>query len=204
MNHIVFRLIRSKELLEQVGQDVTEPNSFFTENRRVWLKDQKPTILTEIDHQLRKRFNIQDNKVAISLYYPPSGKEKFTTVKESKKNILTRIIISTITENPEVSYGNVKNQKIEFKSWNSYKCPDIIGSSLNYEFDNSSSYTTEARKGFRKSRRSKSVKDRYILVFDYMISKNDLSFLTEQLKPIAKKANISQDEIENAINSLEV
>lgn len=194
----------TKELLEQVGKDVTEPNSFFTENRRVWLKDQKPTILTEIDQQLRKNFNIGQNKVAISLYYPPDEKEKLTVVKESKKNILTRFIITTITDKPTVSYGNVGGQEVEFKVWTAYKCPDMVGSSLNYEFDNSSSYTTEARKGFRKSRRSKSVKDRYILVFDYMISKNDLSFLTEQLKPIADKANISQDEFQNAINSLEV
>lgn len=194
----------TKELLEQVGRDVTEPNSFMVEGRRVWLKDKKPLILQEIDQQLRKIFNIGNNKVAISMYYPPEKKEKSTIVKETKRNILTRFIISTITENPEVTYGSVGGQKIEFKSWNAYKCPDVVGSSLNYEFSNSNTYSTEAKKGFRKMKRSKSVKDRYILVFDYIISKEDLTYLSEQLKPIADKANISQEEINNAINSLEV
>lgn len=194
----------TKELLEQVGKDVTEPNSFLVEGRRVWLKDKKPLILKEIDQQLRKIFNIGNNKVAISLYYPPESKEKNTIVKESKQNILTRFIISTITENPEINYGNIGGQKIEFKSWNAYKCPDVVGSSLKYEFNNSNSYNTEAKKGFRKMRRSKSVKDRYILVFDYIISKSDLSVLSKQLEPIANKANISQEEIEKAISSLEV
>lgn len=194
----------TKELLEQVGKDVVEPNSFLVEGRRVWLKDEKPVLLKEIDQQLRKIFNIGKNKVAISLYYPPEGKEKSTIVKESKKNILTRFIISTITENPEVSYGSIGGQKVEFKSWNAYKCPDVVGSSLNYEFSNSNIYSTEAKKGFRKMRRTKSVKDRYILVFDYIICKNDLSVLSKQLEPLAEKANISQDEIEKAINSLEI
>ena len=194
----------TKELLEQVGQDVVEPNSFMVEGKRVWLKDKKPSILKEIDQQLRKIFNIGENKVAISLYYPPESKEKSTVVKESKKNILTRFIISTITENPEVSYGSVGGQKVEFRAWNAYKCPDVVGSSLNYEFSNSNSYNTEAKKGFRKMRRSKSVKDRYILVFDYIISKCDLSVLSKQFEPLAKKANIDQEEIQKAINSLEV
>lgn len=194
----------TQELLEQVGKDVTEPNSFLVEDQRVWVKEQKPEILKEIDSQLRKRYNIGNNKVAISLYYPPSEKKNNTVVKESKKNILTRFIITTMTDKPSISYGGAEGQSMEFRSWTAYKCPDVVGSSLKYEFDNSSTYTTEARKGFRKMKRSKNVRNRYILVFDYMISKNDLSFLTEQLKPIAEKANISQDEIENAISSLKI
>ena len=98
-------VFETKEFVECVDENVKlEPeNSFLVnKNQHVWLKEHKPSIVEEINAQLRIFFNIPKTNYIFRLYYPSSNSTKTTTLKELGENISTRIVISSIDENPEI------------------------------------------------------------------------------------------------------
>ena len=179
----------TKEFLESVDDNVNNSGSSVYDNdRRAWFKDSYPSIVEEIDKQLRKYFDIQgDNKLVFSLYYPPKvidGKfeKKETKISNKKENIYNRIIVCTVPEQVELTLGKAIGEKMLMKPWEAYQSPPLIGGIMDYVFENRKHMNLEARKGFRSTRRSKKIEDRYILIFDYLVSDNDISKLGDMLK----------------------
>lgn len=179
----------NQEFLESVENDMlANPNSnVFGGERRAWLKGKFPTVVDEIDQQLREYFNIsKDNKMIFSLYYPPSkinGKFETpaTVIKDQKENVFSRIVICTVSEQVEMILGKSRSEKMIMKPWEAYQSPPLIGSILDYSFENKNHMQLEARKGFRSVRKTKKIEDRHILVFDYLISQGDMEKLSEML-----------------------
>ena len=73
-------------------------------------------------------------------------------------------------------------EKMLMKPWEAYQSPPLVGGIMDYVFENKKHMNLEARKGFRSTRRSKKIEDRYILIFDYLVSDNDISKLGDMLK----------------------
>ena len=184
--HLSFE---TKELTEGVSNDfIDNPKaSVYSNGKRAWFQDHKPDVIKQIDSQLRKRFDIGDNKVSVCLYYPPERdsnknfKEKKLIIKDGNQNVFSRVIVSTISETTNISYGKMSGESIELRPWVAYKSPPMIGGMLTYTFDNSSSVVIPAKKGFRQVRKSKKIDSRHVLVFDYMVSTNDMNQIAQAL-----------------------
>lgn len=182
----------TKEFLDNIDENIhnSADSSIEANGRRAWLKENKPQVVNEIDNQLRKYFDIDaKNKLVFSLYKPPEEvngkfKEPELKVKDQNENILTRIIISTINEQVGLSFSGSQEENMLLKSWEAYQTPPLFGGLLEYTFPNKKNIVIEARKGFRTVKRSKKINERYILVFDYMITKKDLELLSNSLKNI--------------------
>lgn len=201
----------TKEFIESLSDNITShPSSnIISKERRAWLKGNIPPVAEEIDQQLRNYFNIKhDNKLVFSVYSPPEevgGKFKnpYTTIADQNDNVLIRIFICTISEQTEISYGKSNGEKMLMRPWEAYQAPPIVGGMLNYKFENKNHMTLEAKKGFRSTRRSKRIKDRYILLFDYMVHKDDIEKLTSTLTDkLTNKSGNVKDEFEDALKSL--
>ena len=179
----------TEEFLEDIDNNVhSSSNSVLGKERRAWFKAPYPSIVTEIDKQLRNYFNInEDNKLIFSLYHPPKkidGKfvEKETIIKNQKDNIFNKIIISTVPEQVEITLGSSQGEKLNMTSWTAYQSPPLVGGMLDYIFENKRHMQMEAKKGFRSIRRSKKIDNRYILMFDYLVSEKDMDILGNILK----------------------
>ena len=179
----------TKELLESIDDNVNNTTaSVVDDKRRAWFREPYPPVVLEIDTQLRKQFNISDdNKLVFSLYTPPQlvdgkFKEKITKISNKKEDIFNRIIISTVMEQVSMGFGKSIEEKMVMKPWEAYQPPPLVGSILEYSFENKKHMHLEARKGFRSIRRSKKIEDRHILVFDYLVCEQDMARLGEMLK----------------------
>lgn len=180
----------TKEFLNSVDDNiVNETSSVLGKERRAWFKGPYPEIVNEIDKQLREYFDLaEDNRLIFSLYSPPKkvdGKyeNKTTTLTNSKENILNRIIICTVPEQVEITFGKAYGEKMFMKPWEAYQTPPFVGAIIDYIFENKNHMHMEARKGFRTSRRSKKIENRYILVFDYLVSNKDMEKLSDLINP---------------------
>ena len=197
-------VFETKEFVEGVDENVKlnpEDSFLVNKNQRVWLKENKPSIVEEINSQLRIFFNIPKTKYIFRLYYPPSNSTKTTVLKELGENISTRIVISTIDENPEIFVNNKSIGKKMIQGWSAYEAPSLINNMLSYWFDNKNHITVETKSGFRSARKSKKVKERYILVFDYIFSNKDLENVTDYLKKYGS-VNKNDKNIEDALDFL--
>lgn len=195
----------TKELVESVEENIDkEPNSsVYSNGKRAWFKEDRPKVLSQIDKELRKYFNIGDKtKSTICLYYPPSTDEKNMFIKDRNENVLHRVLVSTINEFPEISFGSLQGEVVSLNSWTAYKSPQMVGGMLNYIFTNSKSYTTPSKKGFRQLRKIKNISDRYVLVFDYIIGTEDLVKLGESLKNLSTNSKNIDKDVEDAISNL--
>lgn len=138
-------------------------------HRLVWLKD-KPHPIELLDSYLRKNFNIPDkSKMVFSLYLPPDPKDKSLNIKKTPHKLISRVLISTISESPEIVVGN-KTEKLKMKSGEAYNITFPVNNMMNITFDNSRTLIIPARKGFRQQKMSKKVENRYILMFDYVFT----------------------------------
>jgi len=180
----------TKELLDSVDDNVlNETSSVLGKERRAWFKDPLPSVVNDIDNQLREYFQInKDNRLIFSIYHPPKkidGKyeNKNTILTNSKENILNRVIICTVAEQVEITMGKSSGEKILMKPWEAYQGPPFVGSIMDYIFENKNHMHLEAKKGFRSTRRSKKIEDRHILVFDYLVSNNDMEKLGNLISP---------------------
>lgn len=179
----------TKEFLESVDDNVNNStSSVMGKERRAWFKGPYPAVVSEMDQQLRSYFDIkQDSKLIFSLYYPPKsvdGKfiEKETKISNQKDNIFNRIFVCTVPEQVEMTMGKSMGEKMLLKPWEAYQSPPLVGGILDYIFENKKHMHLEARKGFRSTRRSKKIEDRYIMVFDYLVTNNDMEKLGQLLK----------------------
>lgn len=175
----------TKEFIESVEANT---NVVVGKERKAWFKKPFPSIVDEIDEQLRAAFNIGNNRLIFSLYSPPeknNGKydKKETVIENSNENVMYRIIISTIQDQVELTLGKSGSEKMMLRPWEAYKTPDMLASVLTMTFENKRNMQIEAKKGFRTLQRSKKIDERYILVFDYLLSKNDLEELTKLITP---------------------
>jgi hypothetical protein len=173
--------------------DITKIKSDLTgsikpdEQRLVWLKD-KPRTIELLDSCLRKSFNIPDkSKMVFSLYLPPDPKDKTLSIKKTPHKLISRVLISTIGESPEIVLGH-KTEKLKMKSGEAYNLPFPVNSMMNIVFDNSRTLIIPARKGFRQQKMTKKVENRYILMFDYVYTDeikeaiNELTGKDEELR----------------------
>lgn len=184
----------NKELLDSVEENIHNyPSSnVLAKDRRAWFKKPLPSVVEEIDNQLREFYNIdQENKMVFSLYYPPDKvngkfKEQQTIISDQKENVYTRIIICTVQEQVEITFGKSKSEKMIMSPWDAYQTPPMIGPMLEYSFENKNHMQLEARKGFRSVRKSKKIEDRHILVFDYILSDKNMAQLGDFLKKFKK------------------
>jgi len=179
----------TKEFLESVDDNVNNcASSVMGKERRAWFNGSCPGVVDEIDKQLRSYFDIkEESKLIFSLYYPPKsidGKfiDKETKIANKKDNIFNRIFVCTVPEQVEITMGKSIGEKMLLKSWEAYQSPPLVGGMLDYIFENKKHMHLEARKGFRSTRRSKKIDDRYIMVFDYLVSNNDMEKLGQILK----------------------
>jgi hypothetical protein len=187
----------TKELVDSLDSDSSP--ALETDGKKTWFKEKKPTVVDEIDKQIRKNFDIgTKNKMVFSVYYPPSDQKGTTVISDQKENVISRVLVSTINEQMQVAFKSRSSEKIEMKQWVAYQTPPLVGGMLKYTFENSNNMTMEAKKGFRSVRKVKKIGERYIMVFDYIIEKDDIGKITSLLKG----SGIDQTEIENALKLL--
>lgn len=203
-------MFNTEELLESIESNiVNNPNSsVFSNCKRAWFGQEKPETLRQIDIQLRKKYNIpEENKMICCVYYPPEKgsnnkyTEKKVILKNNKTSIFNRFIVSTIQELCTATYGSSQPDVFEMRSWISYKTPDMIGGMLDYVFSNDKNLTIPAKKGHRQVRKVKNLDKRYILVFDYLVSKNQYeelnNLLTNSQKPDDKNVSSALEALKN-------
>lgn len=212
--HLYFELDEFIKSLESNVSDHPD-SSVFSNGKRIWINGILPESFEQMDRQLRKRFGIKDNKVVVCVHYPPEKKEdgkykdKFLSIRENKSNVMTRFILSTTQDLCEINLGNSQSDKAEFKSWVAYKTPDMIGGMLSYKFLNEKNLVLPERKGFRQVRKTKHLDKRYIIVFDYLISKDEVKELSKIFTPEKTEELLSNQKllndplIQNALKDLE-
>lgn len=199
-----------KEFLESISDNlISNPeSSVYSHGKRAWFGEVKPEVISQIDRILRKRYNIDDNKLVACVHYPPekdeNGKiiDKKLTIKENKENVLHRFIISTIHEVCDVTFGLTHPESFDMKPWVSYKVPEMIGGMLIYEFKNDKNLVIPAKKGFRQVRKMKALDNRHIIVLDYLVSKKQFEELSQLLNKTKPKTNGKDDNVEDALQSL--
>jgi len=143
--------------------------SFEAEPRKlVWIKE-KPSSIVAMDTHLRKTFEIPDDGMMVfTLYQPPEKGDTNVVIKKPKQRLFSRVLFTTITESPQVSIMNRKNETMKMKSGEAYSVPHPVNNMVEFEFDNKRTLIIPARKGFRQQRMTKKVENRYILMFDYI------------------------------------
>ena len=183
--HLSFEIDELKKSLEE-NLEKDASYSVFSNGKRCWINGNLPVTLQQIDRQLRKRFGIKDdNKLIALVHYPPElddknkPLEKNLFIKENKPNVMSRFLISTTHEVCDVTIGSSQPDTLELKSWVAIKTPEMIGGMLSYNFSNDKSLVIPAKKGFRQVRKSKKLDSRYIIVLDYLVSKNQLEEINQ-------------------------
>jgi len=207
----------TSELSENVSNDFIEnpKSSVYSNGKRAWFKEHKPKVINQIDSQLRKKFEIkEENNLIVCMYYPPEKDEnnrfleQTLVIKDSKPNISSRIIISTTNELTDISFQNSHPEMMELKPWVAYQSPSMIGGMLTYTFQNKNNFVIPPKKGFRQVRKSKNINNRHILVFDYMLSGDEMKKMTEAMvsnfskNPNEKLTETDTKSLEDAINEL--
>ena len=148
----------------RVGSIEPEPR------RLVWIKE-KPQLIDLLDNHLRKTFTMpSEGKMVFTLYEPPEKGDHNVVIKKPKpkQKLFNRIIVSTISESPELCLMNKKKETMKMKSGEAYAIPYPVNGMAEIEFDNKRTLIIPARKGFRQQRTTKRVENRYIMVFDYI------------------------------------
>lgn len=162
--------------------------SFEAEPRRlVWMND-KPQMIDLLDKHIRKTFTIpSDGRMIFTLYEPPEKGDNNIVIKKPKHRLFNRVIMSTISESPELCLMNKKNETMKMKSGEAYSIPYPVNSMIEIEFDNKRTLIIPARKGFRQQRLTKRVENRYVLVFDYVY--------TDEIKQAVSELTGKEEEI---------
>lgn len=196
--HLSFDLEEMKKSLDE-NMESHPDASVFSNGKRAWFNENFPSSLTQMDRQLRKRFKIGDDSKTIAvLYYPPikdennKPTEKKLIIKENKPNVMTRFLITTVQDVCDVTMGSASPETLEFRPWVAVKTPEMIGGMLSYTFDNDKNLVIPPKKGFRQVRKTKKIDSRYIIVFDYLVSKNQLEEINKMFTP-EQKSKLAED-----------
>lgn len=152
--------------IDKIKGDIS--NSIKPEpGRLVWLKS-KNSHIDALDKYIREKFQIPtESRMVFSLYLPPSGKDKTLFIKKSQHKLVSRVLVSTIAESPEIVIGR-KTEKMKMKQNEAYNIPYPASAMMTIEFDNSRTLVIPARKGFRQMKMTKKVENRYIMMMDYV------------------------------------
>jgi len=152
--------------IDKIKGDIS--NSIKPEpGRLVWLKS-KNSHIDALDKYMREKFQIPaESRMVFSLYLPPSGKDKTLFIKKSQHKLVSRVLVSTIAESPEIVIGR-KTEKMKMKQNEAYNIPYPASAMMTIEFDNSRTLVIPARKGFRQMKMTKKVENRYIMMMDYV------------------------------------
>ena len=98
---------------------------------------------------------------------------------------MSRVLISTIGESPEIEFMGRKSEVLRMKANEAYNIPFPINGMSDITFDNSRTQIIPPRKGFRQQRLTKKVENRYILMFDYVFTDE----ITEAINELTGKEN---------------
>lgn len=207
--HLSFDLEELKKSLDQNMESHPEA-SVYSSGKRAWFKGDMPTSLVQMDRQIRRRFGIgEDNKVIAVLYYPPfqddkdKPLQKSLVIKENKPNVMSRFLISTTHEVCDVTMGSASPESLEFRPWVAVKTPEMIGGMLSYTFSNDRNLVIPPKKGFRQIRKTKQLDSRYIIVFDYLVSKNQLDEINKMFSPEQKSKMMDDPRVAEALRDLQ-
>lgn len=155
-------------------------------DRYVWIAQDKPSHIVSLDKFLRAKFTIPEkSKMVFTLYTPPSTKDKHVYIKKSPHKLVSRVLISTIGESPEMEFMGRKTETLRMKANEAYNIPFPINGMTNITFDNSRSQIIPPRKGFRQQKLTKRVEKRYIMMFDYIFTDD----ITEAINELTGKEN---------------
>ena len=164
--------------IKKIREDSIEPEP----GRLVWMKN-KPQEIAILDRFIRRKFEIPIKcKMVFSLYLPPTSKGGNLVIEKSKHKLISRVVVSTIAESPEITVMG-KKETMKLKRDEAYIIGDPVATMLTMNFDNSRTLIIPARKGFRQQRLTKRVENRYIMLFDYVYTdeiKEAVSELTEK------------------------
>jgi len=133
----------------------------YNEDRKTWIKNY-PSIVKEIDEQLRKYFDISTSKRLVFSWY--NSDKKNYKLHQEKENICDRIIISSQDDSMKTNKGKKHN----INSWEAYLLPFNYRISTDIYIDNKRK-KTEGRKIINSKNN--------ILIFEYMFNKNDFKNL---------------------------
>lgn len=196
--HLSFELEELKKSIED-NLEKHPTSCVSSHGKKAWFNGNFPSCVEHMDRQLRKRFNIgEKNKCVPVIYYPPEFDdknkpyEKTLQIKENKPNVISRFLISSIQEMCDVTIGSHEPDKLELRPWVAYKTPEMVGGMLSYTFSNERHLIIPPRKGFRQVRKTKNVSSRYLIVLDYLVSKDELEQIQKLLNP-EKKEDFQQD-----------
>jgi hypothetical protein len=171
---------------EDLKKDLENSKNFIIDkNKKSWLKNY-PNIISDIDIQLRKFFDINEKRrLVFSIYQLEEGLRSLQ-IHPQNYNVVDRIIISSVDDQMKTSKG----EKLNMKSWEACYIPKKFKQNTDIYFDNSSTF----KKNNVKIKRDK--KDRYIMVFEYFFNKNELTDITS----FFEKDNTVDDMVNDFLN----
>jgi hypothetical protein len=74
---------------------------------------------------------------------------------------------------------------------------------LSYTFSNDRNLVIPPKKGFRQIRKTKQLDSRYIIVFDYLVSKNQLDEINKMFSPEQKSKMMDDPRVAEALRDLQ-
>lgn len=173
---------------EELIKDINGNKNYFQSgNRKAWLNNY-PLIIQEIDIQLRKYFEIPDDRKMVFSFYPLNNiKENSLKVHQEKENVINRIVISTI--NDEIKTNKGKNYLIN--SWEAYMMPSKFKFSTDIYFNKK----IKLKNTKLRQRKINTNNERYILIFEYIFNRNEIN-------KILNFDNFKQDiDVDDSVNS---
>lgn len=151
---------------QEALDSIRKNNDFLKSDlRKVWLK-KYPEIVKEIDEQLRKYFQIPNNRKLVFSFY--EVKKETLKIHSERDNVVNRIVIPTLDDEMKTNKGKV----YDLNSWEAYLMPAKFKLSTDIYFP-----TKIKNKVKRENLRRRIVNnnERFVLVFEYNFNKNELN-----------------------------
>ena len=118
----------TEELIKSINQNENYLNSG---NRKAWLS-KYPEVVGEIDAQLRKYFEIPDDrKMVFSLYSISNIEGSSLKIHQEKENVVNRIIITSNDDEMKTNKGKI----YPLNSWEAYMVPSKFKFSTDLYFN---------------------------------------------------------------------
>lgn len=194
-----FRLsFTSEEILDSVKN---ANDGIASKGRLAWLQE-KPSVVREMDDQLRKYFKISTDKEMIFSYYDPELNQKSDIVIHQQKDIVSDRIIFVTTDDRITFSFNGKEEEFDINGYEAYHLPQILSQMITINFSSQSVYTPAAKKGFRSVRKSRNFKNRHIMVFEYKYNKEDLDNLNQIFNKTISNKKGNDPSIDAALKTL--
>ena len=149
-----------EELLESLNNNQSYIES---KDRKAWLSNY-PSIVLEIDQQIRKYFEINNcRKLVFSIYNFQNN--NILKIHKEKENVLNRVVITTSSEELRASNGKV----YKINPWEAYILPEKFRSKTDIYFQKKLKQKNKFRTNISLQK-----KDRYILIFEYIFNNSEI------------------------------